>query len=151
MLGSACAINKVVTANSYCQYVTYKYRFFFYHSLRDLWELRCKQYTQTLQHTQRYVYQDWIQSETELTRERGLWGSEGSSSLDKWILDTTEGPHRMRKKTMRNELFYLHYPYRPELEMPDNVNFRFIAVNINLINVPFFFTASIKIQSCYQF
>lgn len=73
-----------------------------------------------LQHTQRYVYQDWVQSETELTRERGLWGPEGCSSLDKWILDTTEGPHRMRKKTMRNDLFYLHYPYRPELEIPDN-------------------------------
>ncbi|XP_036321880.1 WD repeat and FYVE domain-containing protein 3 isoform X2 [Rhagoletis pomonella] len=88
--------------------------------IKDLWELRCKQYIQMQQHTQRYVYQDWIQSETELTRERGLWGPEGSSSLDKWILDTTEGPHRMRKKTMRNELFYLHYPYRPEIDLPDN-------------------------------
>lgn len=73
-----------------------------------------------LQHTQRYVHQDWIQSETELTRERGLWGPEGVSTLDKWILDTTEGPHRMRKKTMRNEVFYLQYPYRPELDIPDN-------------------------------
>ncbi|XP_037812431.1 WD repeat and FYVE domain-containing protein 3 isoform X2 [Lucilia sericata] len=82
--------------------------------IKDLWELRCKQYLQMLQHTQRYVHQDWLQSETELTRERGLWGPEGISTLDKWILDTTEGPHRMRKKTMRNELFYLHYPYRPE-------------------------------------
>ena len=89
---------------------------------RDLWELRCKQYLQMLQHTQRYVYQDWVQSETELTRERGLWGPEGSSNLDKWILDTTEGPNRMRKKTMRNELFYFLYPYRPELELADNVS-----------------------------
>ncbi|XP_073823647.1 LOW QUALITY PROTEIN: WD repeat and FYVE domain-containing protein 3-like [Musca autumnalis] len=88
--------------------------------IKDLWELRCKQYLQMLQHTQRYVYQDWVQSETELTRERGLWGPEGCSTLDKWILDTTEGPHRMRKKTMRNDLFYLQYPYRPELDMPDN-------------------------------
>ncbi|XP_030377443.1 WD repeat and FYVE domain-containing protein 3 [Scaptodrosophila lebanonensis] len=88
--------------------------------IKDLLELRCKQYVQMLQHTQRYVYQDWVQSETELTRERGLWGPEGSSTLDKWILDTTEGPHRMRKKTMRNDLFYLHYPYRPELELADN-------------------------------
>uniref|UniRef100_A0A1A9X279 WD repeat and FYVE domain-containing protein 3 n=1 Tax=Glossina brevipalpis TaxID=37001 RepID=A0A1A9X279_9MUSC len=88
--------------------------------IKDLWELRCKQYIQMLQHTQRYVYQDWIQSETELTRERGLWGSEGNSKLDKWILDTTEGPHRMRKKTMRNDMFYLHYPYRPEIDLADN-------------------------------
>ncbi|KAH8413938.1 hypothetical protein KR009_000634 [Drosophila setifemur] len=88
--------------------------------VKDLLELRSKQYQQMLQHTQSYVYQDWVHSETELTRERGLWGPTGSCSLDKWVLDTTEGPHRMRKKTMRNDLFYLHYPYRPELELPDN-------------------------------
>lgn len=88
--------------------------------IKDLLELRTKQYQQMLQHTQRYVYQDWVQSETELTRERGLWGPAGCCSLDKWILDTTEGPHRMRKKTMRNDVFYLHYPYRPELELADN-------------------------------
>ncbi|XP_055847784.1 WD repeat and FYVE domain-containing protein 3 [Episyrphus balteatus] len=88
--------------------------------IRDLWEMRCKQYTQMIQHTQRYVFQDWIQSETDLTRERGLWGPEGVSTLDKWMLDTTEGPHRMRKKTMRNDLFYLQYPYRPGIDLPDN-------------------------------
>ncbi|KAH8377111.1 hypothetical protein KR093_003521 [Drosophila rubida] len=88
--------------------------------IKDLLELRTKQYQQMLQHTQRYVYQDWVQSETELTRERGLWGPGGCCTLDKWILDTTEGPHRMRKKTMRNDVFYLHYPYRPELELADN-------------------------------
>nr|NP_608968.2 blue cheese [Drosophila melanogaster]AAF52302.4 blue cheese [Drosophila melanogaster] len=88
--------------------------------IKDLLDLRAKQYQQMLQHTQRYVYQDWVQSEMELTRERGLWGPTGSCSLDKWILDTTEGPHRMRKKTMRNDVFYLHYPYRPELELADN-------------------------------
>lgn len=38
------------------------------------------------------------------------------------MLDMTEGPCRMRKKMMKNELFYIHYPYRPELEHPDNVN-----------------------------
>lgn len=26
----------------------------------------------------------------------------------------------MRKKTMKNDLFYLQYPYRPELELADN-------------------------------
>ena len=40
--------------------------------------------------------------------------------LDKWMLDMTEGPCRMRKKMMRNDLFYLHYPYRPELDSGDN-------------------------------
>lgn len=36
------------------------------------------------------------------------------------MLDMTEGPCRMRKKMMRNELFYLHYPYRPLLDGTDN-------------------------------
>lgn len=91
--------------------------------VKDLWEMRCAQYAHMSQHTQRYVLQDWIQSEGELTRERGLWGPVRGSCLDKWMLDSTEGPHRMRKKTMRNDLFYLQYPYRPELELPDNVSF----------------------------
>jgi hypothetical protein len=89
--------------------------------VRDLWEMRCAQYIHMSQHTQRYVLQDWIQSEGELIRERGLWGPTKGSILDKWMLDTTEGPHRMRKKTMRNDLFYQQYPYRPELDHPDNV------------------------------
>lgn len=42
--------------------------------------------------------------------------------LDKWTLDSTEGPHRMRKKTMRNDQFYSQYIYRPELEDPENVS-----------------------------
>lgn len=66
--------------------------------------------------------QEWLQTETELTRERGLWGPPTPTKLDKWMLDMTEGPCRMRKKMMKNELFYIHYPYRPELEHPDNVN-----------------------------
>lgn len=41
--------------------------------------------------------------------------------LDKWILDMTEGPCRMRKKMVKNHQFYIHYPYRPELESGDNV------------------------------
>lgn len=36
------------------------------------------------------------------------------------MLDMTEGPCRMRKKMMRNDLFYLHYPYRPFMDAPDN-------------------------------
>jgi len=66
--------------------------------------------------------QEWLQTETELTRERGLWGPPTPTILDKWMLDMTEGPCRMRKKMMKNELFYIHYPYRPELEHPDNVS-----------------------------
>lgn len=93
--------------------------------VKDLWEMRCAQYIHMSQHTQRYVLQDWILSEMELTRERGLWGPTKGSILDKWTLDSTEGPHRMRKKTMRNELFYPQYPYRPELELPDNKQLKY--------------------------
>lgn len=28
----------------------------------------------------------------------------------------------MRKKMVKNELFYVHYPYRPEVEGGENVN-----------------------------
>lgn len=42
--------------------------------VRDLWEMRCVQNGQMTAHTNRYVCQDWLQSERELIRERGLWG-----------------------------------------------------------------------------
>lgn len=42
--------------------------------------------------------------------------------LDKWMLDMSEGPSRMRKKMMRNDMFYVQYPYRPELDSGDNVS-----------------------------
>merc|ERR1719186_55454 len=32
----------------------------------------------------------------------------------KWQLDMVEGPSRMRKRLVRDELFYLRYPYKPE-------------------------------------
>lgn len=28
----------------------------------------------------------------------------------------------MRKKMVKNELFYIHYPYRPDVEGGENVN-----------------------------
>ncbi|CAG9859319.1 unnamed protein product [Phyllotreta striolata] len=84
--------------------------------LKSLMEMRRQQHQNTSQHTQRYVHQEWLQTENDLTRERGLWGPPEPSYLDKWMLDMTEGPHRMRKKTMKNDLFYLHYSYRIEQE-----------------------------------
>lgn len=90
--------------------------------VKDFWELRSSQQVHMAQHTQRYVYQEWLQSEAELFRERGLWGPKGTINFTKWTLDTTEGPHRMRKKMMKNDLFYIHYPYRPELELSDQAS-----------------------------
>ncbi|RZF45662.1 hypothetical protein LSTR_LSTR010613 [Laodelphax striatellus] len=93
--------------------------------VRELVDLHTKQYALSQQHMQRYVLEDWYQTETELTRERGLWGPTIPSRLDKWMLDMTEGPCRMRKKMMRNDLFYIHYPYRPELDTGDNKSLKY--------------------------
>jgi hypothetical protein len=42
--------------------------------VKDLVEVRAKQHQQAQVHMQRYVLEEWLQTETELTRERGLWG-----------------------------------------------------------------------------
>lgn len=42
--------------------------------VRDLCDQRYIQHNNMTQHTLRYVCQDWLQSERELIRERGLWG-----------------------------------------------------------------------------
>ena len=69
--------------------------------------------------------------ETELVR--GLWGlSEESRVLTKWMLDTTEGPCRMRKKLTPNPNFYALYPFRPELELAENKSLRYkVAVSLD--------------------
>ena len=63
---------------------------------------------------EKYLLDKWTETEKELMRERGLWGPPVGSELDKWMLDMTEGPCRMRKKLMKNDMFYIHYPFRPE-------------------------------------
>ena len=42
----------------------------------------------------RFAVSEWRKIEYELTRERGLWGPENPSQLDKWTLDTVEGVTR---------------------------------------------------------
>ncbi|KAG7271513.1 hypothetical protein CRUP_007502, partial [Coryphaenoides rupestris] len=64
----------------------------------------------------KYVTEEWAGIEYELLRERGLWGPPIGSHLDKFVLEMTEGPCRMRKKMVRNDMFYIHYPYVPEPE-----------------------------------
>ncbi|XP_042903173.1 WD repeat and FYVE domain-containing protein 3 isoform X2 [Parasteatoda tepidariorum] len=88
--------------------------------VRDLVEFQSKQHQQNKQYLLKYVFNEWLQTEAELTRERALWGSPLGTHLDKWMLDMTEGPCRMRKKMVKNELFYIHYPYRPEVEGGEN-------------------------------
>lgn len=76
---------------------------------------------QRQQNALKYVTEEWCQIEYELLRERGLWGPPIGSHLDKWMLEMTEGPCRMRKKMVRNDMFYNHYPYVPETEQETNV------------------------------
>lgn len=66
---------------------------------------------------------EWHSVEQELTRERGLWGPDLGSSLDKWRLDTTETPSRIRRKLVPNQNFYVLYPYRPYLDLPESVRY----------------------------
>uniref|UniRef100_A0A182QR41 WD repeat and FYVE domain-containing protein 3 n=1 Tax=Anopheles farauti TaxID=69004 RepID=A0A182QR41_9DIPT len=84
--------------------------------VQDFWHLRTTQHSNSYMHTKRYVYQDWLQVEAELIRERAIWGPECCADFTKWTLDSTEGPYRMRKKMLKNVLFYAHYPPRPELD-----------------------------------
>lgn len=63
---------------------------------------------------QRYVLQEWTHFEADLLRERGLWGRDTPEPLDKWALDSLEGPARMRRRLRRNLQFYSDYPYEPQ-------------------------------------
>ena len=42
-------------------------------------------------HMRRFLLEEWTQTETELMRERGLWGPPIGTPLEKWQLDMTEG------------------------------------------------------------
>ncbi|XP_062964929.1 WD repeat and FYVE domain-containing protein 3 isoform X7 [Cynocephalus volans] len=89
--------------------------------VRDLVDTQYKEYQERQQNALKYVTEEWCQIECELLRERGLWGPPIGSYLDKWMLEMTEGPCRMRKKMVRNDMFYNHYPYVPETEQETNV------------------------------
>ncbi|XP_041362357.1 WD repeat and FYVE domain-containing protein 3-like isoform X2 [Gigantopelta aegis] len=84
--------------------------------VKDVVEFQHKQYQESQEHMDKYLLEEWQQMEEELLRVRGLWGPNNTYRLDKWMLDMTEGPCRMRKKMMQNNMFFVHYPYRPDLE-----------------------------------
>ena len=74
---------------------------------------------QTEEHLLQFAEEQWLITEGQLVRERGIWGPETESRLNKWCMDVTEGPSRMRKRLIRDEQFYLRYPYRPSDEEGD--------------------------------
>ena len=59
----------------------------------------------------KYLQTRWSKIKSRFYRERSVWGSDVPSHLDKWELDYTEGPFRMRKKFKRNYKFYDNFPY----------------------------------------
>ncbi|OZC09884.1 hypothetical protein X798_02990 [Onchocerca flexuosa] len=87
--------------------------------IRELVRTQCLCYHEWHSHVQKWCMQDWHSLEMELIRERGIWGAELGSSLDKYMLDMTEGPCRIRRKLIPNPAFYHHYPYRPHLDSPE--------------------------------
>ncbi|XP_069973806.1 WD repeat and FYVE domain-containing protein 3 isoform X2 [Penaeus vannamei] len=91
----------------------------------DLVDLQHRQYLQKQKHMASYVWESWERCERELTRERGLWGPMKGSRLNKWILDATEGPCRMRKKMVQNRHFYKHYPFKPQTENYENRHLKY--------------------------
>ncbi|TMS39098.1 hypothetical protein L596_005675 [Steinernema carpocapsae] len=85
--------------------------------LRELVRAQCHRYHEWHSHVQ-WCLHEWETVESELTRERGLWGPE----VGKFQLDMTEGPSRVRRKMIPNQQFYRQYPYRPNLDLPESPN-----------------------------
>lgn len=54
---------------------------------------------QAQEHMERYLLEEWTLRETDLLRERGLWGPPVGSRLRKWMLDMTEGTDKKIKLT----------------------------------------------------
>lgn len=68
-------------------------------------------------HSERLARDSWRELERELIRECGLLGPLHSSPLDRWTLDPAECFARTRRRFLRNPDFFVHYAYRPQLEL----------------------------------
>ncbi|VDO70449.1 unnamed protein product [Heligmosomoides polygyrus] len=86
--------------------------------VKELVVAQATRYHEWHAHAKKWSLHEWHQLEAELTRERGIWGPEKASVLDKYKLDTTEGPSRTRRKMIPNRFFYHTFPYRPHLDDP---------------------------------
>ncbi|ETN78724.1 hypothetical protein NECAME_10189 [Necator americanus] len=86
--------------------------------VKELVAAQATRYHEWHAHAKKWSLHEWHQLEAELTRERGIWGPEKASVLDKYKLDTTEGPSRTRRKMIPNRFFYHTFPYRPHLDEP---------------------------------
>ncbi|CAI5448055.1 unnamed protein product [Caenorhabditis angaria] len=86
--------------------------------IKELLRAQSTRYDEWHAHVRKWCLHDWHQCEAELTRERGIWGPERASKLEKFKLDLTEGPTRIRRKLIPHRTFYHLYPYRPHLDIP---------------------------------
>ncbi|CAJ0587641.1 unnamed protein product, partial [Mesorhabditis spiculigera] len=86
--------------------------------VKELVTVLAARYHEWHSHVRKWSLQEWHAIEQELIRERGLWGPEQASRLEKYKLDVTEGPSRIRRKLIPDREFYHHYPYRPHLDNP---------------------------------
>ena len=82
--------------------------------VKEVVEQHYRNRSQTDEHMLDYMEEQWLATEASLTQERGLWGPFNENPLTKWQVDLTEGPARMRKRLVRNDLFYLLYPHRED-------------------------------------
>jgi hypothetical protein len=79
-------------------------------AVQELEASKIKKYRLDELDRQRFIDSHWEYLRKRLVRERGFTNELGSP-LDKWKLDSTEGPYRMRKKLQKNTNFYNDYPY----------------------------------------
>ena len=104
--------------------------------IRELVNHQMTTYELDINHMHEFIHEGWLRTERELLRERGVWGPDRPSVLDKHMLDMTEGPLRMRIKMERNEDFYKHYPFRVKTDvciMPIIQNLHSSIQSINVI------------------
>ena len=62
----------------------------------------------------RFTVLEWSRIEWELTRERGLWGPDQPSPLDKWMLDTVEG-QSLHVQTYSMYMYNMHHELSMEI------------------------------------
>ncbi len=72
--------------------------------------------------TLKFVTSEWNHIKVDLHRERGLWYEHIPAGLDKWMLDTIEGPSRMRRRLKPNATFYEDYPYEPAFDTAESAD-----------------------------
>ncbi|KAI0982690.1 hypothetical protein GJ496_007335 [Pomphorhynchus laevis] len=76
---------------------------------KDIWEGKLSYFRETEALNRLHQTEKWKVTEAELFRERAIWGPYRTHPLTRWLLDTTEGFSRMRKRLIRNDNFFNNY------------------------------------------